>query len=52
LKISTVFLYDEPSVPEIEIDGLGEFIKENFHVRVEIRENIFSFCKFSNQKVS
>lgn len=52
MKISTVFLYDEPSVPEIKIDELSEFIKENFPVKVEIRENIFSFCKFPNQKVS
>ena len=52
MKISTVFLYDEPSVPEIKIERLGEFIKENFHVKVKIRENIFNFCKFSNQDTS
>jgi len=52
LKISTVFLYDEPTVPELKIDELGKFIKKNFHANVEIRENIFSFFKSYNRKIS
>lgn len=52
MKISTVFLYDEPTVLELKKDELGKFIKENFHVNVEIRKNIFSFFKPHNQKIS
>ena len=43
MKISTVFLYDEPSVPEIKIDDLANFIRDSFHVKVEIRKNIFNY---------
>ena len=43
LKISTVFLYDEPSVPEIRIDYLGSFIRDTFHLKVETRKNIFNY---------
>lgn len=41
MKISKVFLYDEPSVPELKIFNLAQFIKELFGVSVEIRKNIF-----------
>lgn len=43
LSISTVYLYDEPSVPEIKIDELANFIKDVFHVKVETRKNIFNY---------
>ena len=43
LKISTVFLYDEPSVPEIKNDDLANFIRDTFQVKVEIRKNIFNY---------
>ena len=43
LKISTVFLYDEPSVPEIKIEDLANFIRDVFCVKVEIRKNIFNY---------
>lgn len=43
LKINTVFLYDEPSVPEIKIEELANFIRNTFHVKVETRENIFNY---------
>lgn len=52
MKISKVFLYDEPTVPEIKIEDLAEFIRKNFHVEVEIRQNIFSFFKSWRQKVA
>lgn len=48
LKISTVFLYDEPSVPEIKIDDLAHFIKDIFHVKVETRKNIFNYFQSDN----
>lgn len=52
LKLSKVFLYDEPSVPEIKIDELGEFIKETFCVKVEIRDRFFEFFKDSSRKTA
>jgi hypothetical protein len=41
LKLSKIFLYDEPSVPEIKIDEIADFIKKTFSVDIEVRENIF-----------
>ncbi|HSD04297.1 MAG TPA: DUF6775 family putative metallopeptidase, partial [Nitrosopumilaceae archaeon] len=52
MKISTVYLYDEPSVPEIKLKELGEFIKNNFSFNVEIRESIFSFFKDANDQIA
>ena len=43
LKISTVFLYDEPSVQEIKINDLASFIRDVFHVKVAIRKNILNY---------
>jgi len=43
LKISTVFLYDEPTVPEIKLDNLANFIRDTLQVKVEIRKNIFNY---------
>ena len=43
MKISTVYLYDEPSVPEIKINELANFIRDAFHSKVEVRKNIFSY---------
>lgn len=52
MKISTVYLYDEPSVPEIKIEDLAKFIEENFRVMVELRESVFRFFKPSSGAVS
>lgn len=41
MKISKIILYDEPTVPEIDIDGAAEFIKETFGIPVEKRESLF-----------
>ena len=41
MKISKIFLYDEPAIPEIQLDKLGDFLKETFNVDIEIRQNIF-----------
>lgn len=41
MKISKIFLYDEPSVPEIKLDELAEFLEQVFHVPVQKRKNIF-----------
>lgn len=41
MRTSRIFLYDEPSVPEIAIDNLANFLQNTFHVNVTRRENIF-----------
>jgi len=40
LKISKIIIYDEPSVPEIQLDKLVKFLQETFSVKIETRENI------------
>jgi len=50
LKISKIFLYDEPSVPEINISRLADFLKNAFSVKVELRKNIFKFANNSTAK--
>jgi hypothetical protein len=50
LKISKIFLYDEPSVPEININQLADFIKKNFAIDIEVRKNIFSNVKKTTAK--
>ncbi|MGQ0772774.1 MAG: DUF6775 family putative metallopeptidase [Nitrososphaerota archaeon] len=42
MKVSKIFLYDEPSVPEINLDALSGFIEKTFHVKTEKRKNIFA----------
>jgi len=41
LKISKIILYDEPTVPEIQIKKLQKFITNTFPISVEIRDNLF-----------
>lgn len=41
MKISKIFLYDEPSVPEIKLDSLAQFLEQTFHVPIQKRKNIF-----------
>jgi len=41
LKISKIILYDEPTVPEIQLERLEKFLIETFPVETEIRENFF-----------
>ena len=45
MKISKIFLYDEPAVSEIQLERLVGFLKETFSVQVEKRENILKFSK-------
>ena len=42
MKISKIFLYDEPAVQEIQISSLKNFLLETFHADVEIKECIFN----------
>ncbi|MHA7733589.1 DUF6775 family putative metallopeptidase [Nitrosopumilus sp. S6] len=41
MKTSKIIIYDEPTVPEIQINKLEKFLKETFHVGVEVRRNFF-----------
>ena len=41
MKISKIIIYDEPTVPEIQINNIEKFVKETFHVDVEVRRNFF-----------
>jgi len=44
LKISKIILYDEPSVPEIQLDKLVKFLQEIFSITVETRDNVLKFA--------
>jgi len=41
LKISKIIIYDEPTVPEIQINRIEEFLKDSFHADIESRNNFF-----------
>jgi hypothetical protein len=41
VKISKIILYNEPTVPEIQIEKIKQFIIEIFQIRVEIKDNFF-----------
>ncbi len=45
MKIKTIFLYDEPSVPQIKIYKLLKFLKEIFPIKIETRKNILQYSK-------
>ena len=45
MKISKILLYDEPTVPEIKIQELSNFLEKTFSVKVETRQSILSFFK-------
>ena len=47
MEISKIILYNEPSVPEIDITNIEKFIVNTFQIKTEIRNNIF---KNLNQK--
>ena len=41
MKVSKIFIYDEPAVQEIQISNLKNFLLETFHIDIEIKECIF-----------
>lgn len=41
MRISKLFLYDEPSVPEIKINELAEFIQKQSGINTEVRPSFF-----------
>lgn len=41
MKISKIILYNEPTVPEIQIEKIKQFIIDTFQIKVEIKDNFF-----------
>ena len=63
MKVSKIFLYDEPAVQEIQISNLKNFLIETFSADVEIKKSIFntlnentiekiSSCRIFDPKIS
>ena len=42
MKISKIFLYDEPAVQEIQISNLKNFLVDTFSIDVEVRKCLFN----------
>ncbi|MDH3312336.1 MAG: hypothetical protein OEM28_04205 [Nitrosopumilus sp.] len=42
MKISKIILYDEPTVPEIQLDRLEKFFTKAFQIKIETRNNFFN----------
>ena len=42
MNFSKIILYDEPAVPELEINRLQKFLVDTFHVDVIVKNNLFS----------
>lgn len=41
MKISKIILYDEPTVPEIQIEKIKKFITDTFQIKTELKKNFF-----------
>ena len=41
MKISKIILCNEPTVPEIQIEKIKQFITETFQIKVEVKSNFF-----------
>jgi len=48
LKISKIILYEESTVPEIQLKKIKKFITGTFPIEIELRKNFF---QFSNEKI-
>lgn len=44
MRFSRIYIYDEPSIPELKLDSLVEFLSQTFRVPVQKRKNIFTDC--------
>lgn len=44
-RVSKIYLYDEPSVPEIKIEKQAENIEKTLGTKTEIRQNILQYAK-------
>ena len=43
MKTHQIILYDEPTVPEIDIEQLEKFLLDTFQIKIKRRGNFFSF---------
>ncbi len=41
MKLKKIIIYDEPSIPEIKISNLVNFLKDNFSANIIIKNNFF-----------
>lgn len=41
MKIRKIIIYDEPTVPEIQINRIEKFLKDTFHIDIELRKSFF-----------
>jgi hypothetical protein len=41
VKISKIILYNEPTVPEIQIEKIKQFVTDTFQIKVEVKSNFF-----------
>ena len=48
MKISKIILYEEPTVPEIQLKRIKKFITDTFPIEIEIRQ---SFFQFTNEEI-
>ncbi len=44
MKVSKIILYDEPIVPQIQLERLQKFLRETFPVEIEIRKNFLEYA--------
>ena len=44
MRTSKIILYNEPTVPEIQLEKLQNFLKELFPAQIEIRGNFTEYC--------
>lgn len=57
MKLNKIILYDEPTVPEIDIGHQKEFLESTFDLEIEIRDNFFKnlqdieFKKIASKRV-
>ncbi len=47
MKTSKIILYDEPTVPEIQLERLEKFLRKTFPVEIEMRKNFFQYSNDS-----
>lgn len=41
MKISKIILYNEPTVPEIQVEKIKQFVIDTFQIKVEIKDGFF-----------
>ena len=41
MKVSKIILYNEPAVPEIQIEKIKQFIIDTFQIKIEVKNNFF-----------